>query len=351
MTPDRAETERFLRLMLLTGPTAAPGWICVSSAVHVMVRGEGDDDFREEYFDRGDLIGIAACVEGRGAAGRNVWINAATLRSAKRSRAQVTETWACWVDIDRVVEEAERASLVPYGFTIVESGTPGRLHVWARMAEPIAVLAALNLNRMLAMWLDGDGGKAGPESLLRVPGVGNAKPGAGPVRMLAEGRTWRRAELEGLLVSRGASASVASSGATSVASSAPTGWTAGSGELGPAPAAPQSPGAAMAAIEAQLAAVRGCVPVAGRGFRDVLNRAALVLGGYVGAGYPREWAEGALMAAVASVWGAADADDERWIRVGLDDGVRKPFNVVAEVPGPVAGPSPAGTGPMAGAVG
>lgn len=91
---------------------------------------------------------------------------------------------------------------------------------------------------------------------------------------------------------------------------------------------PQSAPAAEKAIEGKLAEVAGWTTESGIGFRTVLLRAALTLGGYVGGGYLEELdARERLEKVVGAVWGTPDADDLLWIQQGLDDGAVRPFFV------------------------
>ncbi|MHA6626902.1 DNA polymerase [Pseudonocardia sichuanensis] len=91
---------------------------------------------------------------------------------------------------------------------------------------------------------------------------------------------------------------------------------------------PQSVPAADRAIAEKLREVAEWVTTSGVGFRTVLLRAALTLGGYVGGGYLDEQdARRGLEEAAGAVWGTPDDDDLLWIQQGLDDGVTQPFQV------------------------
>lgn len=91
---------------------------------------------------------------------------------------------------------------------------------------------------------------------------------------------------------------------------------------------PQSSPAAQRAINEKLTEVREWSTASPTGFRQVLLRAALTLGGYVGGGYLDEAdARGQLAEAVGAVWNALDADDALWIEQGLADGATQPFYV------------------------
>jgi len=91
---------------------------------------------------------------------------------------------------------------------------------------------------------------------------------------------------------------------------------------------PQSLTAARAAIARELAAA-SAPATPGSGYRHVLMRAALTLGGYVAAGVlDAATAYSGLEDAAGRAWGnEPDADDARWIRDGLADGQRRPFKV------------------------
>jgi len=94
---------------------------------------------------------------------------------------------------------------------------------------------------------------------------------------------------------------------------------------------PQSAPAAERAITAKLAEVAGWAKDGGVGFRTVLLRAALTLGGYVGGGYlDEDDARKRLEEAITEVWGCVDADDQLWVQQGLDDGAVQPFYVYTE---------------------
>lgn len=91
---------------------------------------------------------------------------------------------------------------------------------------------------------------------------------------------------------------------------------------------PQSQAAAERAITAKLNEVEEYDPAGGAGFRNVLMRAAMTLGGYVGGGYlDEDDARQRLYDVVSEVWGTPDADDELWIDQGLRDGQEHPFHV------------------------
>lgn len=94
---------------------------------------------------------------------------------------------------------------------------------------------------------------------------------------------------------------------------------------------PQSHLAANRAIADKIREVDAWNRESGEGFRTVLLRAAMTLGGYVGGGYIEEdYARSALWGAAGAVWGTVDSDDELWIHQGIEDGKAAPFTVYIE---------------------
>lgn len=100
-----------------------------------------------------------------------------------------------------------------------------------------------------------------------------------------------------------------------------------SGFFAPQPATPEQ---AKAAIGAKLTDIEnGRASLAGG--RDRVMAAAFLMGGYLWTGwFDYDEAEGALLAACSKCWGAADDDDAKWIRQGLEDGDRPTNRLPAE---------------------
>lgn len=114
------------------------------------------------------------------------------------------------------------------------------------------------------------------------------------------------------------------------AASKPAGNSGVDGELGAYldQRTPHSTLVADRRIAAEFAALAAMEPVAGAGFRTAVLRAAMILGGYVGAGHLDEaQAREDLLGVIAGVWGVADPDDELWVQQGLTDGAARPFAV------------------------
>lgn len=98
---------------------------------------------------------------------------------------------------------------------------------------------------------------------------------------------------------------------------------------------PTTPSRGRAMAAAKLAAIAHG-PDEGADARSAIRDAALYLGGLLHAGWFSEaQAREQLLAACAARWGAADADDEKWIDQGLVDGDRpgRRLRIAAELPG------------------
>ena len=105
---------------------------------------------------------------------------------------------------------------------------------------------------------------------------------------------------------------------------------------------------ARAAIARELATASAPASL-GSGYRAVLLRAALVLGGYVGAGVLEgDAAAQQLFDAAGQAWGGhGDDEDRKWIHQGLTDGQQRPFRVYDDTPGPAAPGQPPALPPRA----
>jgi len=108
---------------------------------------------------------------------------------------------------------------------------------------------------------------------------------------------------------------------------------------------PHTTHAADAAITKHCDAVTDHARRSWDGFRSTLNRAAFAIGAYVGSNYlPYETAVHLLTSAIQRAGQAPDADDQRWIEQGIEDGAGRPIRVVYPRSHPLAS---AGSGPFA----
>ena len=83
-----------------------------------------------------------------------------------------------WADLDRVTDEVLKRVdiLVDRGGFVVDSGSPGHLHVYVALAQPVEPAQAAELNRRLARYLDADPSPGAINAHLRPPGSLNWKP-------------------------------------------------------------------------------------------------------------------------------------------------------------------------------
>jgi hypothetical protein len=88
------------------------------------------------------------------------------------------------------LEEARRERDVYFG---VHLSSANQRHLYWRLTRPVSVEWAVGMNRRIAAWANGDSGKAGLASVLRVPGTANFKrhPQVDPVTAeIYEGGSW-----------------------------------------------------------------------------------------------------------------------------------------------------------------
>jgi hypothetical protein len=100
----------------------------------------------------------------------------------------VAEVDCLWLDEDEGHYPDER----PKPTAIVRSSSTRR-HLYWRLTHPVSVEWAVTMNRRIAAWADGDSGKAGLATVLRVPGTSNFKryPQIDPVTAeIYEGGAW-----------------------------------------------------------------------------------------------------------------------------------------------------------------
>lgn len=182
-----SEATDFIKSML---PEGVEGTVFLASDSEP----SGDHTFRQHPVRSDDFDAMERVVREQSEAGRHVWFNASVFEGTERKKGKPATAQAVWTDVDRDVSESERRMLADAGFTLNESGTPGRLHVWARLRRPVDGAVAAEIGKRLSDLLGGE--KDGYESLLRVPGVPNRKPGAGMVRTIHEGKDWTPASVK-----------------------------------------------------------------------------------------------------------------------------------------------------------
>ncbi len=172
------------------------GWACLAVGVSPFWE---DGRYRHtgflEVFRRWPQEAEALLSAGLGAASRHdVWVCPLLRSRRQRRRGTAIAGRHLWVDIDHECSSDEAALVDELtgrdGSFAVASGSPGHLHVYVQVAEPMDVGEIEVGNRRLSRTLRGDA-KWDETSLLRLPGTINHKPTAtlgapAPVRVL----TW-----------------------------------------------------------------------------------------------------------------------------------------------------------------
>lgn len=189
---DTAEALAFMQRML----PDTDGYVFLGSD------NQPETQWNQARFKAGDWDRIATYIARQVENHRHVWFCGSVFEGTDRGKIEPATVQAAWTDLDRGVDAAERQELANAGFTLNESGSPGRLHVWAPLAEPVDHETARELSKALGEELGGDMGKYGHESFLRVPGTKNVKSFAGDVRTIHEGGRWTPEALRGWLSER-----------------------------------------------------------------------------------------------------------------------------------------------------
>jgi putative DNA primase/helicase len=144
----------------------------------------------------------------------DVWFGASLFHSkVSRAKDYAIPGRVIWSDLDHMDEWTDAqcgaafALLDELKAARVYSGTGENLHVYIKLAEPLASVAEVEAwNRRLMAALDGDPQATDAARILRLPGTRNHKPGAGVVGIgdLPETDGLTLAELEELLPEHGA---------------------------------------------------------------------------------------------------------------------------------------------------
>ena len=238
---DIAQAERYLDLVIGDQPGAVclrfghgPGWTAEGKYKHR----DPDPTAERAYVwpdDRDALlcdvvdevtawpVDVWICPAVRAYSATPVTVGGRTLVPSppRRRKSGARPPQWLWADLDGPAKDpALLAKLDPFR---VCSGSPGNLHVYVRLAEPVPLAVHQVLNQALARALGGDN-KWTDESLLRLPGTLNHKtdPPARVEWLDGGGTVWTVAELAPLLgVKLDDPAAHSSSGSSSTADSGP----------------------------------------------------------------------------------------------------------------------------------
>lgn len=164
-------------LDVLTGRGQGQGWI--------ELRFRHPDGMRTRFYPvtRGHAA-LVRCALRQGER-QDVYLGCA-LRVAQRSdRAHVGEAWTLWAECDGPRSQERLESFVPAPSLLVASGTPGHVHAYWALDEPIGAVLLERGNRLLAAAVDGDPVCFDAARILRPPGTRNHKHSPSqPVRQL-----------------------------------------------------------------------------------------------------------------------------------------------------------------------
>jgi hypothetical protein len=155
------------------------------------------EDTRQRYWRYPDEAERAAAyLLGETQRRRDAYLGTHLFREHGNRRAAnaVPTVNALWLDED----DGRYPTDGPPPTAIIHSSAERR-HLYWRLTQPIAIEAAVALNRRIAFWAGGDTGKAGAASVLRVPGTQNFKryPQVDPISMeIASALSWEPEVLE-----------------------------------------------------------------------------------------------------------------------------------------------------------
>jgi len=193
-TFDRNQAERFLALLF--GLPRTEGWLA-GRVGRATVSSDGHEE--RHLLTQVERCRFLDVAERAVEAGKDVWVCPMPRATKDRRKGNGLSGEVAWADMDHTPTPQQRALIEELGAGLVESGTPGHLHAYVAFAHPTDPAIIEQLNRGLRGALGGDH-KWADNSLLRLPGTFNSKPGAGPVRMVGlSPRRWYPDALAGRL--------------------------------------------------------------------------------------------------------------------------------------------------------
>lgn len=136
----------------------------------------------QQWFSADGIDAAAEFIATQGAV-TDTYLGAAPRLREGGTEADVAFSNVLWAELDRAdAAEALKTFDGPPPALVVASGTPGHVHAWWRLAEPVAVGEVKAANARLADALGGDRNAIDPARILRAVGTVNFKPTGGPVR-------------------------------------------------------------------------------------------------------------------------------------------------------------------------
>lgn len=158
--PPDPEQVGALRLQLALVAGNAP------PAALLEVRAKTPGGMAQRFFGVRDLDAAAAHIRDRAGRG-DTYLGAAPRDRAEGGAAAVSASYALWCDLDRPDARAALDGFDPPPSMIVATGTPGHLHAWWQLSEPLPAAMIAGANRRLAHALDGDSASCDVARVLR----------------------------------------------------------------------------------------------------------------------------------------------------------------------------------------
>jgi hypothetical protein len=184
-TFDRSQAHRYMDMVF--GRPQADAWIAARIG-RAMIDGDGQEE--RLRLDPAGRTGFLDMAEQAVRAGRDVWVCPMPRATAKRSKDNGLPGELAWADVDHALTPEQAALVAELGAGLVESGSAGHLQVYVALAHATVPAIIEALNRGLRDTLEGDH-KHANNSLMRLPGTPNTKPGAGPAHMVGPSpRRW-----------------------------------------------------------------------------------------------------------------------------------------------------------------
>jgi hypothetical protein len=154
-------------LDILTGRGQGSGWI--------ELRYRYRDGMRTRFYPAAGSRQMIARTIARHAARRDVYVGCALRSSQRGNRKHVGEAWALWVECDGCEAGGVLAAFEPAPSLTIASGTPGHLHAYWALQEPLNADAVEQGNRRLARAVGGDPACFDAARILRPPDTLNHK--------------------------------------------------------------------------------------------------------------------------------------------------------------------------------
>jgi hypothetical protein len=139
----------------------------------IRYRARGERGMRQMFhrLDRPESLVEVTIGLGRHA---DVYIGCAPRRERHGGRAAINNVWTLWADIDTPGAVERLAAFSPWPAIVVHT-SPGHLHAWWSLRDPLRTDQAEEANRRLVAYLGADARSTDAARILRMPGTLNHK--------------------------------------------------------------------------------------------------------------------------------------------------------------------------------